>query len=80
MRKLLQTGLAVAFAASLGGAAQAQSADAAIAARKAGMDLLAAASGAAKRTIDAKGEVKPGDGAPPEPAKPDGGKRVDTRA
>lgn len=59
MRTLLLTGLAVAFAASLGGAAQAQSADAAIAARKAGMDLLAAASGAAKRTIDAKGEVKP---------------------
>jgi cytochrome c556 len=59
MRNLLLTGLAVAFAASLGGAAQAQSADAAIAARKAGLQLLASASGAAKRTIDAKGDVKP---------------------
>ncbi len=59
MRILLLTALAVVFAASLGGAAHAQSADATIAARKAGMDLLAAASGAMKRTIDAKTDVKP---------------------
>ncbi len=59
MRNVLLTGLALAFAASLSGAADAQTADASIAARKAGMDLLAAASGSAKRAIDAKSDVKP---------------------
>lgn len=58
MRKLILAGILAAFAFT--GAAQAQSADAAIAARKAGMGLLAAATGALKRTVDAKAtEVKP---------------------
>jgi cytochrome c556 len=58
MRKLLLTGFVAAFAFAGWAPAQAQSADAAIAARKAGMDLVAAATGAAKRAVDAKDDVK----------------------
>jgi cytochrome c556 len=58
MRKLLLTGLFTVFALAAGAPAQAQSADAVIAARKAGMDLAAAATGAAKRAVDAKEDVK----------------------
>ena len=59
MRKLLLTAIVAAFALTGTGVAQAQSAADAIAARKAGMDLTAAATGALKRTVDAKAEVKP---------------------
>ena len=60
MRKMILTGLAMVFTLGLAAsAAQAQSADATIAARKAGMDLLSAAAGASKRAVDAKGDVKP---------------------
>jgi cytochrome c556 len=59
MRNVILTGLAIAFAASLGGAVQAQTPEGAIALRKAGMGLMAAASGSVKRAIDAKGDVKP---------------------
>jgi len=59
MRKLLLTGIVAVFAMAGAGLAQAQSATDAIAARKAGMDLTAAATGALKRAVDAKAEVKP---------------------
>lgn len=58
MRKLLLTGLVAAFAIAGLGAALAQTADGAIAARRAGMQLTSAALGAAKRAIDAKDDVK----------------------
>lgn len=58
MRTLLLTGLMTAFALGAVAPAQAQSADAVIAARKAGMDLVAAATGTAKRAVDAKDDVK----------------------
>ena len=59
MRNLLLTGLAIAFAATLGSTAMAQTPENAIALRKAGMGLVSAGFGAVKRTVDAKGEVKP---------------------
>ncbi len=63
MRKLILTALVVAFATGGIAAAHAQTADAAIAARKAGMDLTAATAGMFKRAVDAKDEVKPLKGA-----------------
>ena len=59
MRKLLLTGLVAVFAIAGLGAALAQTAESAIAARRAGMQLLSAATGAAKRAVDAKDDVKP---------------------
>ena len=59
MRKLILTGLIAAFGIAGICAAQAQTVDDAIAARKAGMQLTAAATGASKRAIDAGADVKP---------------------
>lgn len=59
MRKLILAGLVAAVAAGASAGAQAQTADQAIAARKAGLQLMANISGAMKRAVDAKAEVKP---------------------
>lgn len=56
--RILLTGLVAAFGLMALAPAQAQSPAAAIAARQAGMDLAAAATGAAKRAVDAKDDVK----------------------
>ncbi|MCX7382144.1 MAG: cytochrome c [Alphaproteobacteria bacterium] len=58
MRRLFIAGIIAAF--GFVGLAQAQTADSAIAARRAGMQLTAAATGALKRAVDAKTtELKP---------------------
>ena len=59
MRKLILAGIIAAFGFAGTGIAQAQTADAIIAARKAGLQLLSSAAGSLKRTVDAKAEVKP---------------------
>jgi cytochrome c556 len=59
MNRLLLAALVAGFGVAASVSAQAQSADAAIAARKAGMELQTAVVGAAKRAIDAKEDVKP---------------------
>jgi cytochrome c556 len=58
MLKFMLTGL-VGAALLAGGSAHAQTANTAAAVRKAGMDLAAAAAGAAKRALDSGADLKP---------------------